>query len=869
MSMRMLIDAAHPEETRVVVAKGNQIEEFDFESTAKKQLKGNIYLGRVTRVEPSLQAAFVEFGGNRHGFLAFSEIHPDYYRIPVADRQKLIEQEAEVAAARESADAAADEADSGNADANGNDAQVESLGTNDEIEEEVRAAPRIERRYKIQEVIKRRQVLLVQVVKEERGTKGAALTTYLSLAGRYCVLMPNSPRGGGISRKISNAADRRMLRGVLESLDVPQGMGVIIRTAGVERAKTSIKRDFEYLMRLWENICELTLQSTAPALIYEEGNLIKRAIRDLYTKEIEEILVEGDEGYRTAKNFMRLIMPSHARKVQPYRDRIPLFHRFQVESQLDTMFNPTVRLKSGGYIVINPTEALVAIDVNSGRATREANIEQTALKTNLEAAEEIARQLRLRDLAGLIVIDFIDMEENRSNRAVERRLKECLKNDRARLQVGRISPFGMLEMSRQRLHPGLLEASTVVCPACDGAGIIRSTPSTALHILRLAEDEGIRQRSSKYEVRVPPEVATYVLNEKRRQLAEIEDRYGFHIVITGDEDLIAGQIETERTGRGEDGGETQAVTAEAAYPEAAANGEDSTGKRRRRRRKPRRRTDEAEAEVVEAAAAASEESAAPEAEAEAGETRPSGSRRRRGRRGGRRRAAAAEAAPPEAGPETGADEAVTIAEEAPATDDTAVAELVPGEPEAAQAAEPAETEAAAETQAATDDGAKKPKKKAAAKRKPARRRSKAKPKAAAAEPTPEDAPEDKPLADEVDDTEPAKTAAAAPPPEAKAKPATRPKRRRTRAKKTVPDSDGPPSEAEPDTASEGGKPSEDTSSGSGDEDERDVPAVAAAAPAVDVSSLASATPDVAADAVAGAESEAKPRRRGWWQRRAT
>ncbi len=478
MASKMLIDSAHPEETRVVVVHGHRVEEFDFESENRRQLRGNIYLAKVTRVEPSLQAAFVEYGGNRHGFLAFSEIHPDYYQIPVADREAILrqqEQEAISEAAEEDREAEQAEATAADADApeksekssrprHGDDEDgpaealavesdqtIESVGAEDALEE---IAPRRQRNnqtparsYKIQEVIKRRQIILIQVVKEERGNKGAALTTYLSLAGRYCVLMPNTARGGGISRKISVAADRKKLKDIAQSLDVPEGMGLIIRTAGAKRTKVEVKRDYEYLLRMWESVRELTLKSSAPALVYEEGSLIKRAIRDLYDKDIEEVLVEGDEGYREAKNFMRMLMPSHAKNVQPYKDKQPLFQRFQVENQLDSMFNPTVSLKSGGYIVINPTEALVSVDVNSGKATKERNIEATALKTNMEAAEEVARQMRLRDLAGLIVIDFIDMDEGRNNRAVERKLKECLKNDRARLQVGRISHFGLLEMS--------------------------------------------------------------------------------------------------------------------------------------------------------------------------------------------------------------------------------------------------------------------------------------------------------------------------------------------------------------------------------------------------------------------------------------
>jgi ribonuclease E len=630
MANKMLIDASHPEETRVVVVRGSRVEEFDFESANKKQLRGNIYLAKVTRVEPSLQAAFVEYGGNRHGFLAFNEIHPDYYQIPVADRQALIAEDAraerdaedeenggrrrrrrgrdrdrparrqdgetissapideEAAPAAEAAadgDAPAEAAqeqpegeDSGSdvredaetAEAGAEETReprerarvarpkpgeaddeggggiteivrdeeeeiVEQLGSGDALEE-VPDRPRHSRRqYKIQEVIKRRQILLVQVVKEERGNKGAALTTYLSLAGRYSVLMPNTGRGGGISRKITNAADRKRLKTVAQDLEVPEGMGVILRTAGASRTKAEIKRDFEYLLRLWENVRELTLQSTAPALVYEEGSLVKRAIRDLYNKDIDEILVSGDGAYRDAKDFMRMLMPSHAKNVQPYRETQPIFAKYGVEAQLDAMFSNQVTLKSGGYIVINQTEALVAIDVNSGRATREHNIEDTALKTNLEAADEVARQLRLRDLAGLIVIDFIDMEEKRNNRSVERRLKDALKNDRARIQVGRISPFGLLEMSRQRIRTGVLEGSTVPCPHCAGAGIVRATPSIALHVLRAVEEMLLKGATHHLIVRTRTEVALYILNQKRSHLRALEDRFGVNVTILADD----------------------------------------------------------------------------------------------------------------------------------------------------------------------------------------------------------------------------------------------------------------------------------------------------------------------------------------------
>jgi len=579
----MLIDAAHPEETRVVVTRGNRVEEFDFESANRRPLRGNIYLAKVTRVEPSLQAAFVDFGGNRHGFLAFSEIHPDYYQIPTADRQALLAEEAEAAreedddedgrrsrrsrgakpkrakAGDEAVTSAPVEADSGEESAvasesareeNGNGEEaakeedhVEQLGGGGDAMEEVptRAAPRARKQYKIQEVIKRRQILLVQVVKEERGTKGAALTTYLSLAGRYSVLMPNTARGGGISRKITNSADRKRLKSMASELEVPDGMGVILRTAGAARTKVEIKRDFEYLMRLWESVRSLTLESTAPALVYEEGSLIKRAIRDLYSKDIEEILVAGDDGYREAKDFMRMLMPSHAKAVQPYKDATPIFSRYGVESQLDAMFSNVVTLKSGGYIVMNQTEALVSIDVNSGRSTREHNIEDTALKTNLEAAEEVARQLRLRDLAGLVVIDFIDMEEKRNNKAVERKLNDCLKNDRARIQVGRISHFGLLEMSRQRIRTGVLESSTTPCPHCAGTGLLRSTPSLALHVLRALEDTLLRGATHDITLKTRLETAFYILNQKRDSLTALEARFGVTITIVAETSLQPAQ----------------------------------------------------------------------------------------------------------------------------------------------------------------------------------------------------------------------------------------------------------------------------------------------------------------------------------------
>ena len=646
MPKKMLIDATHAEETRVVVVDGNKVEEFDFESENRRQLAGNIYLAKVTRVEPSLQAAFVDYGGNRHGFLAFSEIHPDYYQIPVADREALMEEErayAEAQRARDdeedkpkrtsrsrsrsrsktkasdvvtddavastevegeisgmetidldgedtlagevgeaaspmvtvadtpvetpsadesedaveateepSDDASEDDASEDDAEeskgskASSKDDSIESVADEDDSEDIRPARKPRPRRYKIQEVVKVRQILLVQVVKEERGNKGAALTTYLSLAGRYCVLMPNTARGGGISRKITNAVDRKKLKEIANEIEVPQGAGLIVRTAGAKRTKAEIKRDYEYLQRLWEQIRELTLKSIAPSKIYEEGDLIKRSIRDLYNREIDEVFVEGERGYRIAKDFMKMIMPSHAKNVKRYEDTLPLFARYQVESYLGGMFNPTVQLPSGGYIVIGVTEALVAIDVNSGRATKEASIEQTATKTNLEAAAEVARQLRLRDLAGLIVIDFIDMDERKNNASVEKMMKDKLKTDRARIQVGRISGFGLMEMSRQRLRPGMIEATTQPCPACHGTGLIRSDDNLALSILRQIEEEGTRRRSREVLVRCPIGISNFLMNQKREHIAQIEARYGMAVRIEGDPSLISPDFSIEK-----------------------------------------------------------------------------------------------------------------------------------------------------------------------------------------------------------------------------------------------------------------------------------------------------------------------------------
>ncbi|GBF25077.1 ribonuclease E [bacterium MnTg02] len=751
MGNKMLIDAAHPEETRVVVLRGNRVEEFDHESAVKKQLRGNIYLAKVTRVEPSLQAAFVDYGGNRHGFLAFSEIHPDYYQIPVADRQALLEEEAEEESRAEAEAAAEDESPSdaepdasdakpasdtaeagiddesgsktsddnvpqpdkpavaiaapgdsiadttpadpdagsndddaaqtspGDADfsdvpeahglvedlgiedvqnADGSDTgngrnEVESVGSEDAMEEVPTRVRKRHRVYNIQEVIKRRQIILVQVVKEERGGKGAALTTYLSLAGRYTVLMPNTARGGGISRKITNPTDRKRLRKIAAELEVPAGTGLIIRTAGASRTKAEIKRDFEYLLRLWENVRDFTLQSTAPALVYEEGNLIKRSIRDLYSREIEEVLVAGDDAYREAKDFMRMLMPSHAKNVQPYKDTEPLFIRHQIERQLNAMFSPYVTLKSGGYIVINQTEALVAVDVNSGKSTREHNIEDTALKTNSEAAEEISRQLRLRDLAGLIVIDFIDMEERRNNRAVERKLKECLRNDRARIQVGRISHFGLLEMSRQRLRTGVLEGSTTQCAYCQGTGVIRSKESVALSVLRALEDTLKSGEVLNLKATASVDAALYILNQKRYHLKDIERRYRILITIAADErihganfKIVKSEDEIARPPI-----ESSVVQLESVFEagdEEEVEADDSDNKTQPRKRRRRRRTrDNADG----AEAVASSDAEAPPA-AESGETAPVEASagdggdedqtarprkpRRRGRRGGRR-----------------------------------------------------------------------------------------------------------------------------------------------------------------------------------------------------------------------------------------
>jgi ribonuclease E len=805
MAKKMLIDATHAEETRVVVVDGNKVEEFDFESENKRQLAGNIYLAKVTRVEPSLQAAFVDYGGNRHGFLAFAEIHPDYYQIPVADREALLAEEAAMAAqedeeeerprrqrrSRTRGKPRAESAISGDAvetrevgdqihgmevvepegdvdmgeeegsspmervhetpveepardedeeegeereerdvpyravdDASDRDEEIESVAEEDVSEEISRPRKSKLRKYKIQEVIKVRQILLVQVVKEERGNKGAALTTYLSLAGRYCVLMPNTARGGGISRKITNVADRKKLKEIASEIDVPRGAGLIIRTAGSQRTKAEIRRDYEYLQRLWEQIRELTLKSIAPAKIYEEGDLIKRTIRDLYGRDIDEVFVEGEGGYRVAKDFMKMIMPSHAKNVKLYTEPMPLFARYQVESYLAGMFNPTVQLRSGGYIVIGITEALVSIDVNSGRATKKGSIEETALETNLEAAEEIARQLRLRDLAGLIVIDFIDMEERKNNAAVEKRFKDKLKTDRARIQVGRISGFGLLEMSRQRLRPGMLEATTQPCPHCHGTGLVRSDDSLGLTIIRQIEEEGVRKRSREVLVKAPVSIVNFLMNHKREHIAQIEARYGMSVRVEADPFLISPDFsmekfktatrvvealpvisanaslmadideaeedeediieETAEAGEDEDAPAAQG----AGRGEVAANG-DGSGRKRRRRRRRRRggngageglreerqfdaasaSEDEAEGSEAGEAGEAAETEAEPVAAEEGGKPKRSRSRSRsRGRKD-----APAEEAVAEAVTEVAAFEVaeVPVAEAAPAEEPAA------------------------------------------------------------------------------------------------------------------------------------------------------------------------------------------------------
>ncbi len=533
MTKRLLIDARQSEETRVVLLSGTRIEDFDYETENRKQLKGNVYLARVTRVEPSLQAAFVEYGGNRQGFLAFSEIHPDYYRIPIEDREAIVQAERDT-----------DNEEDG---AQESDGAPETVGGEDADEEEIRPRRQV-RRYKIQEVVSRKQIMLVQVVKEERGNKGAALTTYLSLAGRYCVLMPNSTRRGGVSRKITNVADRKRLKTIVGGLDVQDGVAVIVRTAGAKRTKTEIARDYAYLSKLWDDIRTKTMESQAPSLIHEEGDLVKRSIRDLYTSEVDEVLVEGEDAYKQARSQMKMLIPSHVKRVQKYEESLPIFQRYQVEQQMDTIHSPQVTLKSGGYLVINQTEALVAIDVNSGRSTRERNIEETALKTNLEAADELARQLRLRDLSGLIVVDFIDMEDNKNQQAVERRMKDAMRNDRARIQIGSISHFGLLEMSRQRLRISFNESISSVCPHCEGSGRVRSVETAALQMLRVIEDEASKGRMDELRITINSDVALYILNHKRDAISALEEQFGMRIVILAGDRMIATEHEAERIG---------------------------------------------------------------------------------------------------------------------------------------------------------------------------------------------------------------------------------------------------------------------------------------------------------------------------------
>jgi len=780
MATRMLIDARHSEETRVAVLKGNRIEEFDFESAEHKQIKGNIYLAKVTRVEPSLQAAFVDFGGNRHGFLAFSEIHPDYYQIPQADRERLLAEEAE--AAEEEARLRAEEEEEGIAPGDEYDAEDESaealaedlaedgleeIDTSDKDQvstiedgesdddddgddededddseegeesgaegdedrsrrgrrgrgrrrqgkgdkgngkgrsrakevDEVRAKRMaLRRRYKIQDVIQRRQVLLVQVVKEERGNKGAALTTYLSLAGRYTVLMPNSSHGGGISRKISSTGDRKRLKQIVSDLKLPKSMGLIVRTAGLQRTKTEIKRDFDYLARLWDEIRTTTLASTAPALIHSDSDLIKRAIRDIYNREIEEVVVEGEEGYKSAKAFMKMLMPSHARRVKAYSDPVPLFQRYGAEDQLRAMYDPMVQLKSGGYLIINPTEALVSIDINSGRSTKEHGIEATALHTNLEAAREIARQLRLRDMAGLVVIDFIDMEYNSNVRKVEKAMKEALKNDRARIQVGRISSFGLMEMSRQRLRTGVLEATTRECPHCDGSGLVRTASSAGLSALRLIEDEAAKGKGTVIKLGASTEAAIYLLNEKRHELVEIETRYGVTVEVKPEGEDEGAKMSVSSHGPPpaqapkfdpivDDDDDDEEIEEEAEEDYAEEDDDQPRKKKRRRRRggrgrNKRREDDEggengdSEASEDDADGASEEGGNASEASEnnEEGEEKPK-RRRRRGGRGRRRKQGEGEAGSEDQSDDTGD----SASEEAPAEDTPAEAADAPAE----------------------------------------------------------------------------------------------------------------------------------------------------------------------------------------------
>lgn len=924
MKTRMLIDARHAEETRVAVLKGNRIDEFDFESADRKQIKGNIYLAKVTRVEPSLQAAFVDFGGNRHGFLAFSEIHPDYYQIPKEDREALLaeeaahaEEEAALRAAEEEGgeepdqefDAADDDDDSesdgveeidtsekddvaviedgqlsgdapdgedsdedenGSVDADsGDDSDTEDhsdsgrrgrgrgrgrprqgRGQSKQADELRAKRIALRRRYKIQDVIQRRQVLLVQVVKEERGNKGAALTTYLSLAGRYCVLMPNSSHGGGISRKINSASDRKRLKQIVADLELPRSMGCIIRTAGLQRTRSEIKRDFDYLARLWDEIRENTLSSTAPALIHSDSDLIKRAIRDIYNREIEEVVVEGAEGHKAAKEFMKLLMPSHARRVKPYSDPVPLFQRYGAEDQLSAMYDPVVQLKSGGYLVINPTEALVSIDINSGRSTKEHGIEQTALSTNLEAAREIARQLRLRDMAGLVVIDFIDMEYNSNVRKVEKAMKDALRNDRARIQVGRISGFGLMEMSRQRLRTGVLESTTRECPHCDGTGLVRTAPSAGLAALRLIEEEAARGRGSLISLYASTEAAIYLLNTKRADLAEIEERYSVSVEVIPEGENEGAKMRVTSAGPrpsaapkfdpiedSEDDDEIEDLDDEDnEFSSDDTEGDDGSRKKRRRRGgrrrggRARRRDGEAadnEGENEEGTDGEPDDESNSESSAADNETndddKPRKRRRRggRGRRGGRSQGDTAEDRGEETADDVTSDasddgdsaQSSTAPSPEPVTDSANVADEQAAEAPAkprrtrrkkvdadAPAEETAQSADTSEEAPAAEEAPVKPKR---------TRRKKAEPAAAA---------EDAPSAEE-----------------APAKP------KRTRRKKAE-------AKPEPESATEA------------------APEPEAPAPSEEAPAEAQAAPDAANDANGDSDEAGQPTRRGWWQR---